>query len=151
MPALIRRPEIQPPVKLPMSAATNGIQANAAMVQRVDPADTDLNVADSFILEDKRVVPWLVPILRASAKPLAYFVAYPDIAAAERPQLQVEFLWNGEAIARQSADLPPPNSSGAIPMLVGVAMRPGSTELRITVRQGESAATQSVQCVVTKE
>ncbi len=40
MPRRIQKPEIQPPVKLPTSAAMNGIQANAAISFRLKPRES---------------------------------------------------------------------------------------------------------------
>ncbi len=132
--------------------AKPGIQlSSVALVQRVEPVGPNLNVADSFIVEDKRVVPWLTPTLPSAAKPLAYFVVCPDVNLPEKPKLRVEFRLNGQKLGQQEADLPEPNSAGVIPMLVGVAMRAGSAELRVTVIQGLSEATESIRYQVTAQ
>jgi hypothetical protein len=44
--------------------------------------------------------------------------------------------------------LPPPDSSGAIPMLVNAVARPGKCEIRITALQGFQSATRSVNYAV---
>jgi hypothetical protein len=118
--------------------------SNAILVQRVDPAGSPQDAADPLVYQGNRVVPLLAGRLAPGMKPAVYFVVYPDKASAEKPELQVEFLSNGHPIASQKADLPSPDASGAIPMMVGVAMLPGDCELRLTVKQGASSATESV-------
>jgi hypothetical protein len=51
-------------------------------------------------------------------------------------------------LARQTAELPPPDANGAIPMVVGAAVRPGNCQLRMTAVQGNRSATQSVNYVI---
>jgi len=88
------------------------------------------------------------PALKSTAKPIIYFVVYPNKANAEKPKIQVEFLSGGQVLAKQTADLPPPDRSGTIPMIVGAALRPGNCELRITALQGNESATGSVNYTV---
>jgi len=94
------------------------------------------------------MVPMAALELKSTAKPVVYFVVYPDKANAEKPKIQVEFLSGGQVLAKQTADLPPADPSGTIPMIVGAAMRPGNCELRITALQGSASATESVNYTV---
>ncbi len=61
---------------------------------------------------------------------------YPDKTAAEKPTLQVEFRVDGQVVASQTAELPPPDASGVIPMMIRAATRAGACELKITAVQG---------------
>ncbi len=118
--------------------------SSAILVQRVDPASPPQEAADPLVYQGNRVVPLLAERLGPGMKPAVYFVVYPDKANAEKPQLQVEFLSNGQPIASQTADLPSPDASGAVPMMVGAAVLPGDCELRLTAKQGATSATESV-------
>jgi hypothetical protein len=71
-------------------------------------------------------------------------VVYPDKANSQKPSLQVEFLVDGKVIAKQLADLPAPDASGAIPMVVKSPTQPGKCELRISALQGSATAVRSL-------
>ncbi len=64
---------------------------------------------------------------------------------ADKPKIQAEFLINGQVMAKQVADLPAPDATGAIPMVINTAAKPGNCELRITAMQGASSSTQSLK------
>ena len=122
--------------------------SSAILVQRVDPAGSPQDAADPLVYQGNRIVPLLAGRLGPGMKPAVYFVAYPDKASSEKPELEVEFLSNGHPVARQKAELPSPDASGAIPMMVGAAVLPGDCELRLTVKQGASSATETVHYTV---
>jgi len=58
---------------------------------------------------------------------------------------------NGESLAKQDADLPAPDESGIIPMVVSAAVKPGNCELKITATQGNASTTQSVKYTVSEQ
>jgi hypothetical protein len=118
------------------------------LVQRVEETGTASSDGDPLVYQGRRVVPLVSPALDASLQPHVYFVIYPDKKKSEKAELQVEFFVNGQRLAAQTAELPPPDATGAVPMMVSAAMRPGLCELRITARQGEAAAKGSVRYVV---
>ena len=127
------------------AAPRTGIALSSAiLVQRVDPAGAPQDEADPLVFQGNRIVPLLAGRLGPGMKPAVYFVVYPDAASTEKPELEVEFLSNGHPLASQKADLPSPDASGAIPMMVGAAVVPGDCELRLTVKQGAASATESV-------
>lgn len=127
-----------------------GIELSSVMlVQRVDPAGTP-DASDPLVYQGNRVVPLLAPLLGPGMKPAVYFVVYPDKANAEKPKVQVEFFSAGRSLASQTVELPPPDASGAIPMIVAAATLPGDCELRITATQGAGSATESVHYSVAK-
>jgi hypothetical protein len=119
--------------------------SSIVLVDRVEPVDGTADAADPLIFEGKRVVPHLSPTLTAGESMLVYFVVYPDSSNSAKPCLQVQFLSGGRPIAEQTADLPASDASGAIPMFVRMAARPGDDGLRITVRQGNDSASEDVR------
>jgi hypothetical protein len=122
--------------------------SSVVLVQQVEPVSGLPDASDPLVFQGKRMVPMAGPELKSTAKPVVYFVVYPDKASAEKPKIQVEFLSGGQVLAKQTADLPPVDPSGAIPMIVGAAMRPGNCELRITALQGSASVTESVNYTV---
>jgi len=124
--------------------------SSIALVERSETVIGSVDPADPFQfqeqpLQGRRIIPDLQRTLSPDVHPLAYFIVYPDKASAERQKLRVEILVNGQLLARQLADLPPPDSTGAIPMVVGSVARLGDCELRITALQGAESAQQSLK------
>jgi len=121
--------------------------SSLALVQNVEPAGAQAaaDSPDPFQFQGQRVTPELASNLPAGAQPSVYFVVYPDKSQTERPKIRVQFLLNGKALAQQTAELPPPGASGAIPMTIGAIALPGNCELKITAIQGGESAEESVQ------
>jgi VWFA-related protein len=123
-----------------------GVDLSSVMlVQRVEPISGPPDASDPLVFQGRRLVPFIAPALNADAKPFAYFVVYPDKSNAEKPKIQVEFLVGGKTLANQTADLPAPDASGAIAMVVKAATHTGDCELRITALQGSDSSTKSVK------
>jgi VWFA-related protein len=118
------------------------------LVARADPLTAEPDADDPLQFQGKELVPMLGGSLNASAQPLLYFVVYPDKAIQETPRIRVEFLLDGEELAQKQDELPPPDSSGAIPVVVNAVTKPGNCEIRITALQGFHAATRSVKYTV---
>jgi hypothetical protein len=94
------------------------------------------------------VVPLLDGSLKASDKPLVYFMVYPDKSSQETPRIRAEFFVGGEELEAKDAELGAPDSFGAIPMMLSAVARPGKCEIKITARQGFQSAVQSVSYTV---
>jgi hypothetical protein len=62
--------------------------------------------------------------------------------------VQVAFLVGGKLIAKQESDLPAPDSTGAIPVLIQAAKRPGDCELRVTATQGNTGTLRTVSYTI---
>jgi hypothetical protein len=122
--------------------------SSLVVVARVDPLTADADANDPFLLQGKEVVPMLGASLQASAKPLVYFVIYPDKTSQEKPRIRVEFSVAGEELETKEMDLPAPDTSGAIPMLVNAVARPGKCEITIKALQGFQSAVRSVTYTV---
>ena len=98
--------------------------------------------------ETKRIVPELSTHLTPSSTPHVFFIVYPDRSIAEKAKIQAEFWVGGKLLAKQVADLPAPDASGAIPMVINTAAKTGDCELRITALQGDSSMKQSLKYTV---
>ena len=127
--------------------------SSIALVQRVDAVKGNVDKNEPFEFqsaptEGRRVTPELGSSLKADAHPYVYFVVYPDPALTDKPKIQVEFRVGGQTLAKQTADLPAPDASGAVPMLIGAASRPGDCELRITALQGGSQAQEKLDYTI---
>ena len=88
-------------------------------------------LSDPLVYQGRHVVPMLAPVWNAAEKPSVCFVVYPDQSNPAKPMPHVEFLVDGQALAANTADLPP-DTAGSIPVFVQAAARPGDCELRIT-------------------
>ena len=115
------------------------------LIQRVQPLKGQADAADPFVQDGKRLTPMLSKTMSAEAKPQLYFVVYPDKANTAKPMLKIAFIVDGKQLAEQSAELPPMDASGAVPLTIGAAAQPGQCELKITVTQGQQAVTRSVR------
>lgn len=129
-------------------AGTGVAVSSAVLVQRIDPSAGKTVASDPLVLKGKRLVPQLEQTLTPDAKPFVYFVVYPDKSSVEKPKLGVEFLVDGKAVANQTTDLPAPDDSGTIPMVVRAAMHTGKCELKITALQGGRTASAEVTYTV---
>jgi hypothetical protein len=122
-------------------APSKGIgMSSLVLVGGVEPAGPNADAADPLVFSGKRIVPHLAPAVEAAAKPVIYFVVYPDSTGAAKPAIQVQFFNAGSLIAEKTQDLPAPDASGAIPMFIGLPTRPGNSEVRVTVSQGANSA-----------
>jgi VWFA-related protein len=131
------------------SPERKGLRLSSVMlVRQVDATVGQPDASDPFRVGNNRVTPELATTLSARAKPYVYFVVYPDQAKTEQPRLMVQFLLNGQVLAKQVTDLPAPDASGAIPMLIESSARPGECELKIVAMQGGQALERSLKFTV---
>jgi len=122
--------------------------SNVMLVERVETLKGKPNPDNPFEFATTRVVPQLRSTLDKGEQPYVYFVVYPDKTDSGKAQIEVEFLVNGEALAKQTADLPAPDATGAVPMVVSAVIKTGDCELKITAMQGNSSTSQSVKYTV---
>jgi hypothetical protein len=131
------------------SVPAEGVGLSSVMlVARADPLTAEPEADDPLLFQNREFVPMLDRSLGASAKSLLYFVVYPDKSIQEAPRIRVEFFVNGEEVAQKQDALPPPDSSGAIPVVVNAVTKPGRCEIKITALQGFHSATRSVTYIV---
>ena len=129
--------------------APKGVGLSSLMlVARADPLTAEPELDDPLVFKDRELVPMLSDSLKASAQPMLYFVVYPDKSLQEMPRLRVQFLVNGEELEQKQSELPAPDSSGAIPVLVNAATKAGNCEIKITILQGFESTTRSLKYTV---
>ena len=122
--------------------------SSVILVARADSLTAEPDADDPLQFQGRDLVPMLSGSLKASAQPLLYFVVYPDKSIQETPRIRVQFFVNGEELEQKQEELPPPDSSGAIPVVVNAVTKPGNCEIRITASQGFHTATRSVTYTV---
>jgi VWFA-related protein len=131
------------------SAAAKGVGlSSVVLVARADPLTGEPEPDDPLHFQGRELVPMFGGSVKPSAKPLVYFVVYPDKSSQEKPRIRVEFLVNGEQLEQKQDELPPPDSSGGIPVVVNAVTKPGNCEIRITAMQGFESTTRSVTYTV---
>ena len=131
------------------STPAEGVGLSSVMlVARADALTAQPDEDDPLLFQQRELVPILGGELKASAKPLLYFVVYPDKSIQETPRIRVQFFVNGEELAQKQDALPPPDSSGAIPVVVNAVSKLGKCEIKITALQGLHSATRSVTYTV---
>jgi VWFA-related protein len=134
------------------SPEASGVGMSSLMlVARVDPLTAESELDGPLVYKDSEIVPMLTGPLKASAKPMLYLVVYPDKSVEEAPRLRVQFLVNGQELEQKQIDLPAPDASGAIPVLVNAATKPGKCELKVTATQGFQSYTRSLNYVVAEQ
>jgi VWFA-related protein len=122
--------------------------SSVMLIQRVEPATGPADASDPLVVQGKRLVPFVGSTLAADTKPYVYFAIYPDKASAEKPKLHVEFQAEGQVFANQSYELPPPDATGAIPMLIRAATHAGPCELKISVTQGTESVARTLSYTI---
>ncbi|MBZ5591368.1 MAG: VWA domain-containing protein [Acidobacteriia bacterium] len=120
--------------------------SDLAMVRRIEPETGPADIRDPFNFEGGRVVPALDNTIAASSSgELSYYVVvYPAASVADKPQLTLEFVKDGNSVGQASPELPP-GKDGRIPYVASLPLAnfaPGTYELHLTVNQGAAVAEQ---------
>jgi VWFA-related protein len=100
--------------------------------------------ASPLQLSEGRIIPNLGDTIfpTAGAQLSFYFVVYPGAGLNEKPRLTLEFLQDGEVIARATPELGSADAQGRIPYITALPMeqfKGGMYEVRAVIRQGQSA------------
>ncbi len=119
--------------------------SSVLLIREVDAATGLPDVSDPFRVGTKRVTPELAATLPAGAKPFVYFVVYPDKANSAHARIEIQFLIDGQVVARRAEDLPAADAGGAVPKLFGTVAKPGNCELKIIATQGSETLERSVK------
>ncbi len=127
--------------------------SSVLLVGHLEPVTGKVTAADPLEFQPdpaqgKRVIPELATALSSDVSPYVFFVVYPDKSIADKPKIQAEFLVNGQVLAKQVADLPPPDATGAIPMVINTAAKAGNCEMRITAMQGNTSSVHSLKYTI---
>ncbi len=119
--------------------------SSIAVVKRVNPVDvTNKDSVSPLQLSEGRILPNLGDtIFPAPGTQLSfYFVVYPQASATDKPRLTMEFLQDGEVIARAMPELSTPDATGRIPYIATLPMekfKGGTYEVRAVIQQGTQA------------
>jgi VWFA-related protein len=119
--------------------------SSMALIRRVEAQADEGDPQDPFHFQGGKVVPTLEESITAStAGELSYyFVVYTSNAAADKPQLTMQFTKNGTPVGQASPELPAPDKDGVIPYVASLPLAnfaPGNYEVRTIVKQGNSVA-----------
>jgi VWFA-related protein len=114
--------------------------SDITLVRRLTDLDRPADTGNPFEYARKRVLPFVRTDVLAGMQPAFYFVVYPEPGNAAKPEVRVQLLKNGRTHAISTPALPPPDASGAIPMLIAESGDPGSYEMRVTVAQSGVSA-----------
>ncbi len=119
--------------------------SSVAVIKRVDPVDANVKDPENpFRFSEGKIIPNLGDtILPTPGTKLSfYFVIYPTPGVSEKPQLTLEFMLDGEVIARANPELTQPDEQGRIPYIAAVPVetfKGGRYELRVLAQQGQQA------------
>jgi hypothetical protein len=106
------------------------------LVKKLEEVKGQTDAADPLEYGGKRAMPELGGTVRASAHPFIYFMVYPDAAVDAKPHMEVEVSLGDHLVASQTAELPAPDASGAIPMSIATVTDPGKYAIKIAIQQG---------------
>jgi VWFA-related protein len=119
--------------------------SSVAVIKRIDPVDPNVKDPDNPMrFAEGKIVPHLSEVIYSNpeAQLSFFFVVYPVVGAIEKPQLSLEFLLDGEVIARATPELPQPDEQGHIPYVTSVptkTFKAGRYEVRVLVKQGDQS------------
>jgi VWFA-related protein len=131
-------------VALVVPPPAKGVQlSHISIVRRFEPAVKGLDPAESFQFQGGRVTPTLTGNVYAvkGATLSLFFVVYPEKNIPAKPEGIIEYLRDGAVVAKAAIPLPESDAKGRIPYVMSSpadAMPPGSYEVRIAVKQGDS-------------
>jgi VWFA-related protein len=122
--------------------------SDLTLVRRLENLDRPPDAADPFQYTGQRVLPFVTADLIAGTQPFVYFVVYPEPGNAAKPDVRVRLLQDGRLLSTRKPELPPPDASGGIPIVIEETYLPGSYEVRATVVQGGSSTERSLAYTV---
>jgi hypothetical protein len=118
--------------------------SDMTLVRRLENLAAPPDAADPFEFTGKRVLPLVMTDLFAGTRPFVYFMIYPEPGNKAKPVLRVRVIKDGRPVATLKPDMPAPDVSGGIPMIMELASMPGSYEVRATVAQGTGSVERSL-------
>jgi VWFA-related protein len=124
--------------------ATGVSMSSALLIRRIEPGNPDTDKSGLLAIRGSRLVPFVETHLTPENKPYAYFVVYPNKANTAKPKLQIQLSVDNQVLADQTNDLPAPDATGAIPMVLRAAVHTGHCELKLTTIQGDETATRTL-------
>jgi len=119
--------------------------SSVELVRRFEPLAGPRNPVSPFELESGRITPSLASSVTKGLPVSLYFVVYPAKKdSADAPNVTLELLKDGKAIARKPLNLAAQEADGTFPMLVQLAPEEGQCDVVVTARQGADVAQSSL-------
>jgi hypothetical protein len=115
------------------------------LIRRVEPTLEKPDPEDPLQFAGGKITPSLTETVKGGKGAMLplYFIVYPAPGVTEKPALTMEYLKDGQLIAKGTPELPAANEAGAIPYIAETPMdafEPGEYEVRVTVKQGSAVA-----------
>jgi VWFA-related protein len=124
-----------------VEAANRVSLSSLELVKRFEPLNGPRNPLSPFELENGRITPSLTPSVTKGVPLSVYFVVYPAGAdQSEAPNVTLELVKDGKAIARKPLNLSSRDADGSFPMVVQLAPDAGECDVVVTARQGTDVA-----------
>ncbi len=125
------------------ATATGVNMSSLAFVRSFDDKNAPKDAEEPMHFQGGKVTPTLAADLpaRKGVALSVYFVVYPDKNIAEKPELTLQFMTDGQLVAEAKPALPEPDATGRIPYVASsptAAMKPGQYQLRARVKQGNT-------------
>ena len=123
--------------------------SSVTLVRRYQPGAKDLTPEDPFQFEGGRFTPTLDTNLKAAKgqQMAVFFTVYPDPSSKDLPQAIVQYFKDGVVAGTANLTLPAADAQGRIPYVLSSpmdGMTPGSYEVKVVIRQGAAAVSESV-------
>jgi hypothetical protein len=113
--------------------------SSIAVIRRVEQAPEGDDPDDPWHFSGGKVTPSLTGEVSGAVS--FYFVVYPQPGLAEKPQLTLQFLKDGQPVAQARPELPEADKLGRIPYVASSSpLPPGQYEIRAVVAQGAGRA-----------
>jgi VWFA-related protein len=119
--------------------------SSISLIKRIDPVDPNVKDPDNPLrFEQGKIIPNLGETVHPGpgAQISFFFVVYPAAGLSDKPSLTLEFMLDGQVVARATPELSPPDASGRIAYITSAPtenFKPGRYELRAVVTQGGRA------------
>jgi len=112
--------------------------SSVVLVQQVEPLNGPADASDPLVFQGKRMVPndWLSIEAHRQAVVTLWFTRTRRMR--RNPKSRSSSCQAARYWLSRTADLPAPDASGAIPMIVGAATRPGNCQLADHRSPGEA-------------
>jgi VWFA-related protein len=128
--------------------------SSVAVIKRIDQVDPNVKDADNPLrFEQGKIIPNLGEAIqpKPGSQLSFFFVVYTASGVNEKPGLTLEFLLDGQVIARATPELTQPDAQGRIAYIASSPMetfKAGRYELRAVVTQGQQAVEEHAFFVV---
>jgi len=135
------------------AAAAPIAMSSVTVVRNFQPGVKDIAPEEPFQFQGGRITPTLNTTLKAvkGAQMALFFVVYPELGVATPPQAIVQYFKDGELAGSANLQLPAADAQGRINYVLSSpldAMPPGNYEVKVIIKQGNSAVTESAYLTI---